>query len=385
MWGIALGQELTSDSLSPPPLESSDTTKSSSPEIQTISSGDSEGGRQANFYLPGGDRKIGLFYKLQKDSVFIGIPQSDGSVVKRQFHKFDFQKIVLLEDQSLIDLNLTDYDPGLDQPVQATQKIANAKAEALIKSDPAGARVYLNGKLLQGTTPLLLKNQIPGKHTIAVRRFLGGADWWGIADVEFSNDKPLTLELKLVKPRTTVRVESNPGSAEVYLDEKPSLYLSPSHLTPAAMFDVRPGKDRTLSFFKVGYYDTTLVVEEIPAYQTTRFSVELRPVSDLNLIASQKSFVAKRKKKRIGKYLLYSAILPALAGGTYYYLAQDDYTKADKNASLYNNAGVLDERTEGFRKKSNQLNDSGDLKSTTALILTGSASLLGAVGIVLRF
>ena len=112
----------------------------------------------------------------------------------------------------------------------------------LIKSEPSGAYVKLDGRKQKGTTPLTVGNLKPGKHVVQLRK--GILKYQGTAVVV--PDKYSTVTLTLVKPKGRLEVQSRPAEAVIILDGK---YAGK---TPKIIRDVEAGEHELVLHLK-GY------------------------------------------------------------------------------------------------------------------------------------
>jgi len=88
------------------------------------------------------------------------------------------------------------------------------RGTALIRSEPAGANVSLDGAH-RGVTPLLLTNLELGKHRVSITR-PGFQD--RVLDLEVLNANPQQLKASLLTDSATLRVNTDPAGAEVHLN-----------------------------------------------------------------------------------------------------------------------------------------------------------------------
>jgi hypothetical protein len=265
------------------------------------------------------------------------------------------------------------------EEAKAAVTVQRGDASLYIKSDPADASVYFDGKMMDGRTPVTLQNLTQGRHLVRVTK----ADMVAKSMVDLESNKIKRLELKLEKQQTILKILSNPSDAEVYLARKPGPSVKPVQLTPAIFEDVTRDTIRA-TVFKVGFRDTNLVIP-VTRYEENSVQISLHEAT-ADVIKQQKRLVLHRRLHSAGiPATVLSAACLAVAGGLYLW-AQRDYGDAtaakDKlDASIIKSgpdyAGWLDEN----RKKT----DSGNLKSTATVVLGGASAVGIAVGIVLVF
>lgn len=116
---------------------------------------------------------------------------------------------------------------------------APARGRLLIRSNPSGASVYLNGRR-RGTTPLALRDLAPGTYTVRLSRN-GYTDTSQRVTVSGSSVRDVTVRLTRPSPPAPVRftgslyVDSRPRGARVILDGRQV------GTTPMQIGDVRAG------------------------------------------------------------------------------------------------------------------------------------------------
>jgi len=344
----------------------------------------------ARFVLPDGQEVVGTFLELRADTVHYTVPSAD-TVQQLSVYKFDLKKVQLTETGALVDLSARDFQVTNEAPKDTTKVVAptlkQGQAILLVQSNPPNARVYVDNILLDGLTPLVVPNIDGKKHAIMVREYLKGVDWWGTADVlplpKAGDTTKVTI--KLLKPHTQLKVQSIPTEAEIYIDEQPSLSHLPTMHSDTTLVDIRPGLERSVTFFKVGYYDTTVTLP-VEAYMPNLVGIEMHAITDdLNKLQAQLDFVSHRKHKWVGRGLLYTSIAPLVAGAVTYALANYDWSKAADYKRSYEAAAFQSTATEGFIAQNKKYNNSGDTKAMVAGGLGGVALLLASVGLVLEF
>jgi len=239
--------------------------------------------------------------------------------------------------------------------------------------------------LLEGLTPLVIPNLEAKKFHVMARKYLKGVDWWGSKRVLTKDGDTTRIMINLLKPHTQLSVQTMPTEAEVYIDESPTLEKMPTIWSDTTLVDIQPAPERTISVFKVGYYDTTLTIP-VEAYMPNLVGIELHAINeDLNKLQSQIDFVNHRKHKWWGRGLLWSSIAPVVAGCTMVVLADRDWAKAAEDKSAYQDAAFASSETERLVKDNKDKNESGDLKAKIGGGLGGLAVLLASVGLVLQF
>ncbi|MFQ5686313.1 MAG: PEGA domain-containing protein, partial [Candidatus Scalindua sp.] len=102
----------------------------------------------------------------------------------------------------------------------------------LVESDPADAKIYLDGKEA-GKTPNSLKSVTPGTHKIEIRMD-GYVVWSKSVEVEADEEKSLTATLQI--KTSSVQIESKPTNATIYLDG------DEVGITPDTLRSIIPGR-----------------------------------------------------------------------------------------------------------------------------------------------
>jgi diacylglycerol kinase family enzyme len=111
-----------------------------------------------------------------------------------------------------------------------------------IKSEPANARIFLDGKEA-GTTPDTLRAVAPGRHEVEVRKDRYEV-WRECVDVKIGEENTLTSVLQI--KTGSIMIDSEPSNAKIYLDGKEV------GTTPETVADLKPGK-HTLEIKKDRY------------------------------------------------------------------------------------------------------------------------------------
>lgn len=150
--------------------------------------------------------------------------------------------------------------------------------------------------------------------------------------------------------------------------------------------NVKPQVKTTIYFRKVGYRDTSVTMEIKPFMPNLAY-VDMTPVlDDLEFIEDQNAFNKERSLRRIGRGLLWSSIVPIIAGGVMWYLAERDWSKAADKKHAYERLSAFDsDDTRQMVKDNHELNDSGDTKCGVAIGLGALGFGLLTAGIILAF
>lgn len=342
----------------------------------------------ARFVFHDASEREGHLLQLQADTVHAQFQLENGAKEKLKVYKLELRHILILDADTLFDLQKSDFSEPLSPETGAIGRVSplpRGNGFIVVESNPPDARVYVDGFLLTGTTPLLVQKLAPGRYNVAVRRFLRDVDWWGLAEVEVRNGDTARVIISLLKPRTMLKVQSKPTHAEVFVDKSPSLNRSPGPLTNISLFDVRPAPERKIHLFKPGYHDTVITVPVL-AYMPNLVFVEMRAIRDnLSLLEEQQQFVNKRNRRLWGRRVWYTASLPLIASGIFFYVANADWEKAAVRARSYDDAALSSPQTDRLLTENRKYNRDGDRKARIAASIAGGALALGVAGLVLHF
>lgn len=269
----------------------------------------------------------------------------------------------------------------VDSLKNSSIKIKRGDASLFIKTQPAGAGIYLDGTLIDGKTPITIENLVAGrKHTVQAKKGNLAAS----REVALISNQVVRISLSLKKQRTALRVTSSPSEAELYLDRKYGLNNKPDQLSPAIFFNINPG-EHTISFFKLGYCDTSVVVK-VKGNTRNLFHVKLTELLKDDDIIRQKHFIKKRTHRRIGRPIIYSSAGILAAGGILYYLAIKDHDVAIDTKTKIDNSMIRSGAEYEVLLLKNKDADTGyNLKSNIAYGLFGVGGIGLCVGLVLYF
>ena len=328
--------------------------------------------------------------KMEKEIREREIQDSIAAAKKNPYIKifrYELKRLYNMEDDVMIDLSLSNYVVPEVKIVEETIELyPPGNANLLVVSQPEACSLYVNGIPLKIVAPDTIKNIKPGKYTISVMKVLKDVEWWGSTVVKINADSVNKVTIPVLRPSTRLTLNSNPEAAEVYVNQEPSLNRMPDHMTDVVVDGVKPQVKATIHFRKVGYRDTT-VTTEIKPYMPNLVYVDMTPVlDDLEFIEEQNAFNKERSQRRIGRGLLWSSIVPIIAGGVMWYLAERDWSKAADKKHAYENLSAFDsDDTRQMVKDNHELNDRGDTKCGVAIGLGALGVGLLAAGIVLAF
>lgn len=302
-------------------------------------------------------------------------------------YRYALKRLFNLEDNVMIDLSLSNYVvPVIVEEEETIELYPPGNANLLVTSETEACSLFVNGIPLNQVTPDTIKNIMPGKYTISIKKVVKGVERWGIQVVKIKADSLNRVSIPMRDPETRLTVNTNPENVEVFLNEKPTENVMPHYVTDVVVEGVRPQVAATIYLRKVGYRDTS-VVAEIRPYMPNLVTVDMTPVlDDLDFIQEQKAFDAERSQRRIGRGLLWSSIAPIIAGGVLWALAESDWSDAADKKKAYNKLSAFDsEDTRKMVKDNHRLNDSGDTKFAIGASLGGIGLGLLTAGFILAF
>lgn len=303
-----------------------------------------------------------------------------------KIYRLELKRLFNLEDNVMIDLSLSNYVvPEIVEEEETIELYPPGNANLLVVSNPEACSLFVNGIPLNQLAPDTIKNIRPGKYTISVMRVLKDVEWWGSAVVRINADSLNKVEIPVLRPSTRLTLNTDPEAVEVFVNEAPTLNIMPHYMTDVVVDNIKPMPMATIYLRKVGYRDTSFTTE-IKAYMPNIINVEMTPVlDDLEFIEQQNAFNAERSQRRIGRGILWGSIVPFVAAGVMWYLAEKDWSEAADKKKAYNRSAFASEDTKQMVKKNHDLNDSGDVKG----IVAGGLGVLGigllTAGIILAF
>ena len=300
--------------------------------------------------------------------------------------RFELKRLYNLEDEVMIDLSLSNYVvPEIKEEIEK-DLYPPGNANLLVVSEPEACSLFVNGIPLKIVAPDTIKNIKPGKYTISVMKVLKDVEWWGSTVVRINADSLNKVTIPVVRPSTRLTLNTNPEAVEVYVGREPSVNRMPDYMTDIVVDNVKPQVDATVHFRKVGYRDTSVTME-IKPYMPNLVYVDMTPVlDDLDFIEDQKDFDRERSQRRIGRGLLWSSIVPIIAGGVLWYLAERDWSDAADKKHAYEDLSAFDsDDTRKMVKDNHRLNDRGDTKCGVAIGLGALGLGLLTAGIILAF
>ena len=303
-----------------------------------------------------------------------------------KIYRLNLKRLFNLEDNVMIDLSLSNY--VVREIIEQEEKMElypPGKANLLVVSNPAACSLFVNGIPLKQLAPDTIKHIRPGKYTISVMQVLKDVEWWGSAVVRINADSLNKVEIPVQRPSTRLTLNTDPEAVEVFIGEEPTENIFPDYITDVVVENIKPQPSVQLYFRKVGYRDTTITTE-IKAYMPNIVNVEMTPVlDDLEFIEQQNAFNKERSQRRIGRGLLWGSIVPFVAGGVMWFLAERNWSDAADKKKAYEKSAFASEDTKQMVKDNHDLNRSGDIKGGVAIGLGALGLGLLTAGIILAF
>lgn len=265
---------------------------------------------------------------------------------------------------------------------EQTTSLAITRGDAFlfVKTDPADANIYIDGKLVDGKSPITLENLQAGEHSVMVRK----GNLAATQKIVLESNKVGRVDLTLTQQETRVKIVTTPPDAEVFLSgELPSFKSKPDGLTPG-VFSSSNDSLITFSLFKVGFKDTLLTVP-IEPFRLNTVNVKLSTAMS-DIIIKQEKLLKKRKQRKIGLIFDISGALVAGAGAGLLYLGKEDLDDAAVSKNQLESSIVQTGDTfEQLKQENKEKNDSGTLKQGVGVGLLGAGVAALSLGIVFTF
>jgi len=148
-----------------------------------------------------------------------------------------------------------------------------SKGRILVKSSPAGARIFLDGIYTGHRTPYLITN-VPAE-TEHVINLVKKSFRQSFKRIQLRKDQEVTINLALtkgksgLKGRIPVRIESDPEGAEVFVNDAPL-----------------PGEKRTPISVLLSSGKSSEIEVKLPGYRIWKKTIRPVPNVDLTIIAN---------------------------------------------------------------------------------------------------
>jgi TolB-like protein len=252
-------------------------------------------------------------------------------------------------------------------------------ASIFVKSTPEGARVFIDGRMVEGVTPITVQGIPAGKHDIRVQKNDSSAS----VVLDLSSRKIKKIKLTLKQEKTSLKIFTEPSEAEVYIDAVPTRSNKHNQTTPAVFNNISNDSVRVF-VFRPGFLDTSFNVD-IRKNRENLISFKLTK-ADSTYQLLQKKFTKSRSERRIGLRMSVTSILVAVLGGASLYLAEEDFSQA---AKLKDRLDVAMIRTgteyEKVKEDNRKATEDGKAKQLAGLVSAGAAAIGLSLGLVFYF
>ena len=186
-----------------------------------------------------------------------------------------------------------------------------------------------------------------------------------------------------------LHVSTSPSKADIYVqDTRPDHTQDPDFVSPAF---IPLNDDQVLegeilvSLFHPEFTDTTIRVK-LSDRDTSYLIVSQRSALDEDILSEQRSELSKRQRKKFGKGLMFSSVIPFAVSAIAGIVSQYEISKANDCKSSLQNSAIAE--TKHFRQNEQDFKDYRDkAKTSMSVMYTGlavGASLL-TLGFILTF
>jgi hypothetical protein len=222
-------------------------------------------------------------------------------------------------------------EKGVDVRVGFLTEVTIKEGELEVRSEPSGAKVYLDGNEM-GETPIVLSEVWSGKHTVRVMKD-GYAPHEEQVEIKGADRKKITTSLRrLAEVPTGVRgktgelvVQTNPSGADIFINGKP-VGISPYE--NKASF---PGTSK-MRIAKEGYepWETDVVVEIGKRLQLLAYLKAME--GNLEILSSPSGAKVFMDGKEIGETPLSVSCVPA--GEHQVRILKEEYSPYEERVSV---------------------------------------------------
>ncbi len=178
---------------------------------------------------------------------------------------------VLTQSIGNVAMKLAGLAPGQTPAGQVMPTVVEGKGDFYFKSDPPGAKVFINNQEVPGRTPNSLEGVQAGMHVIRMET----EQYSGSETVFLEANEFKRVELKLERSKGGLKVISNPFEAELYIDNVKR------GVTPFTAVGLDAG-EHIIRVSKDGYIDHTEGVQ-VKGDETARIEVSLQQWAYLTL------------------------------------------------------------------------------------------------------
>jgi TolB-like protein len=259
-------------------------------------------------------------------------------------------------------------------------EIRRGDASVFVKTTPDGANMFLDGRMIDGITPVTIENLIAGRHTLKVKK----GDMAATLEVDLVSNKVKRIDIALKKQTTVLKIMSVPSDAETYLfGKKPGAWIHTGQLTPAIFENVNVDTV-PVTIFKVGYCDTSFFMP-IVRNDENAVSINLREAA-ADIIKKQKRMVMHRKLHFAGVWLAPASLVCLAGGGLSYYLGHKDYNTALAAKNYLEGSDIkAGPQYDAKVTENKDKTASGDWKTSLGYAIGGVGAVGLALGLVFYF
>jgi hypothetical protein len=263
--------------------------------------------------------------------------------------------------------------------VKTSIEVRRGDASLYVETQPAGANVYLDGKMMDGITPVMLKELTPGSHIIMVKK--GESDAKSL--VLLSSNQIKRVSLRLSSQKTMLMIATEPPDAQVYINRPFGVKSIPDFITPAIYKKVQ-GDTVKVSIFRPGYADTSVKVNVI-ANQMNNLSFTLSPVNE-EIKLAQNKMMKKRRQWRISRVIGPPSIASVAGGLVMAGLAYYDYATALKLKDELKASGIrFGDEFDEKEQENIRLTDAAIQKTKISAVLLGVGAPVLTIAIAFYF
>lgn len=186
-----------------------------------------------------------------------------------------------------------------------------------------------------------------------------------------------------------LHVSTIPSKADIYVQEQhPDHTQDPDYVSPAFIAlneDQASEKEILISLFHPEFTDTTIRVK-LSDKDTSYLIVSQRSTLDEDVLSEQKSDLSKRQRKKFGRSLMYSSVIPFAISAVAGIVSQYEISKAEDCKTTLEKSAIAE--TKHYRQTEQDFKDyRNKAKTSRSVMYTGltiGASLF-TLGFILTF
>lgn len=197
------------------------------------------------------------------------------------------------------------------------------------------------------------------------------------------------LFVNIAFAQKVLHVSTIPSKADIYVQEmRPDHTDDPDYTSPAfiPLSDEQVTEGEILvSLFHPEFTDTTIRVK-LSDRDTSYLIVSQQPALDEDFLSEQRSELSKRQRKKFGKGLMFTSVLPFAVSAVAGIVTQYEISKAEDSKKTLKNSAIAE--TKHYRQTERDFKDYRDkAKTSRSVMYTGliaGASFL-TLGFILTF